>query len=150
ASREFARSAAHTLMIGQGPRYVMECIAIVGLVAVALLSASGEAGAVPSLGQLTFLGFAAYRLLPTLQQAFAAIVRIRADQPGFTSIARDLRLARAASRAVAVEPAWRAAPSVQIRLTEVTYHHDPEGPAAINNVSLQIPARAAIGLVGAN
>ena len=73
----------------------MECVAVVGLVALALLADSREDGIGPWLGQLTFLGFAAYRLLPTLQQAFVAIVRIRADRAGFAAIAADLRLARA-------------------------------------------------------
>ncbi len=150
ASREFARAAAHTLMIGQGPRYVMECIAIVGLVVVALLSANTAEGGVPSLGQLTFLGFAAYRLLPTLQQAFATIVRIRADRPGFASIEPDLRRARAASHAGQVEPTWRETPRVDIRLRDLSFQYEPERAPAVDAVSLRIPARAAIGLVGAN
>ena len=70
SSRAFARAAAHTQLIGQSPRYVMECVAVVGLVAVALLTGRREGGIGSWLGQLTFLGFAAYRLLPSLQQAF--------------------------------------------------------------------------------
>jgi HlyD family secretion protein len=151
SSRDFARAAAHTLLIGQSPRYLMECVAVMGLVAVALLAGSGEYGLGSWLGQLTFLGFAAYRLLPTLQQAFAAIVRIRADWPGFMAIAPDLRLARARKRAaVTTDSTWQESPRAEIRLKEVSFRYEPERPPAVNGVSLQIPARAAIGLVGAN
>jgi ATP-binding cassette, subfamily B, bacterial PglK len=151
SSREFARAAAHTQLVGQSPRYVMECVAVVGLVGVALLVDSRELGIGPWLGQLTFLGFAAYRLLPTLQQAFAAIVKIRADRPGFTSIAPDLRLARARQCAVfAADASWQGRPRREIRLEEVSFRYEPDRPPAVDGVSLSIPVRAAIGLVGAN
>jgi ABC-type multidrug transport system fused ATPase/permease subunit len=151
SSEQFARAAAHTQLIAQSPRYVMECVAVVGLVAAALLASSREQGIGPWLGQLTFLGFAAYRLLPTLQQAFVAIVRIRGDRPGFTAIARDLRLARARKYAVAApDSPWRGSPRSEIRLEEVSFRYEPDRPLAIDGVSLRIPVRAAIGFVGAN
>jgi HlyD family secretion protein len=151
SSEEFARAAAHTQLIAQSPRYVMECVAVVGLVAAALLASGRDQGIGPWLGQLTFLGFAAYRLLPTLQQAFVAIVRIRADRPGFTAIARDLRLARARKYAVAAtDSPWRESPRSEIRLEDVSFRYEPDRPLAIDGVSLRIPVRAAIGFVGAN
>jgi ABC-type multidrug transport system fused ATPase/permease subunit len=152
SSREFARAAAHTLLIGQSPRYVMESVAVAGLVSIALFAGSGADGIGPSLGQLTFLGFAAYRLLPILQQVFASVVRIRADRPGFTSIAADLRLARSHERyrPIATDPAWQAAPRSEIRLQGVVFRYEADRAPAVAGVSLSIPARASIGIVGAN
>ena len=95
SSHALARSAAHIEMIAKTPRHVMECVAVVGLVLLALLAGARDEGIGPWLGQLTFLGFAAYRLLPTLQQGFSSIVKIRSGRPGFASIAPDLRMARA-------------------------------------------------------
>ncbi len=151
SSRSVARAAAHTRLIAQSPRYIMECVAVIGLVAVALLAGSGDDGIGPKLGQLTFLGFAAYRLLPTLQQAFSSIVRIRADHAGFAAIAQDLRLARTRTvRAVATDSPWRQCPRSEIRLKGVSFCYEPDRPPAISGVSLRIPARAAVGFVGAN
>lgn len=151
SSQAVAQAAAHTQLLGQLPRYVMECVAVIGIVAVALLAGSGDHGLGPHLGQLTFLGFAAYRLLPTLQQTFASIVRIRGDQAGFATIVADLRQARA-RRAVAVagDAAWQQCPRREILLQEVSFRYLPERPLAVNSVSLRIPARAAVGFVGAN
>jgi HlyD family secretion protein len=129
----------------------MECAAVAGLVVVALLIGKREEGIGPALGQLTFLGFAAYRLLPTLQQSFAAIVKIRASRPGFAAIAPDLRLARARNHAVATaDSSWKACPQREIRLKEVSFRYAPDRPPAASRVSLRIPARTAVGLVGAN
>jgi ABC-type multidrug transport system fused ATPase/permease subunit len=151
SSRAFARAHAHTQLIGQSPRHVMECVAVAGLVLVALLGGSREDGIGPWLGQLTFLGFAVYRLLPTLQQAFAAIVKIRAGSAGFVSIAADLRLARARKYADrALDSSWQERPRREIQLREVSFRYEPDRPLAASNVSLRIPARAAVGFVGAN
>ena len=150
STRSVARAAARTQLIGQSPKYIMECIAVLGLVAVALLAGSDD-GIGPRLGELTFLGFAAYRLLPTLQQAFLAIVKIRANRAGFTSIAPDLRLARANERRVDTRDcSWQGAPRLEIGLNEVSFRYEPDRPLAVSGVSLRIPAGAAVGFVGAN
>jgi ATP-binding cassette, subfamily B, bacterial PglK len=151
SSQAVAQAAARTQLLGQLPRYVMECVAVIGIVAVALLAVSGDRGLGPHLGQLTFLGFAAYRLLPTLQQTFAAIVRMRSDQAGFAAIVVDLRQARARKVAVvAPAPSWQQCPRREILLQDVSFRYMPERPLAVNSVSLRIPARAAVGFVGAN
>jgi ATP-binding cassette, subfamily B, bacterial PglK len=151
SSEAAARAAAHTQLIGQLPRHLMECVAVVGLVVIALLVESRESGIGPWLGQLTFLGFAAYRLLPALQQAFAAIVKIRADRSGFMSIAPDLRLARARREECgAADTSWQGRPRREIRLKEISFRYEPGRPPAVSAVSLCIPARAAVGFVGAN
>lgn len=151
ASRALARAAAHTQLVGQNPRYVMECLALLTLVAAALLASAGDGGVGSRLGSLTFFGFAAYRLLPTLQAAFNALVKIRADRPGFGSIAADLRLARLRKQAaMQTDPAWRALPRTDIRLQGASFRYEAERPMAVNDVTLRIPACTVIGVVGAN
>ena len=151
SSQALGRAIAHTQLVGQSPRYVMECVAVFGLVPAALLTGDG-AGPVGSwLGQLTFFGFAAYRLLPTLQAAFAALVRIRADRPGFTSIAQDLRLARLRRQVgMDVGQNWQARPCSEIRLEEISFRYESHLPMVVDGVTLRIPARAAVGIVGTN
>src|ERR1700724_4933122 len=103
----------------------MECVAAVGLVGLAVLSGR-EDGVGPWLGQLTFLAFAAYRLLPNLQQVFAASVNIRAGRAGLALIAPDLRRARTASHTTTpansrADSAWQVRPQQEIRLEEVSF-----------------------------
>ena len=82
-SRRISSAGASTFTISQSPKYVLECVTVICLVAVALYVRSRVAATGPWVGQLTFVGLAAYRLLPALQQAFSAIVRIRADRTAF-------------------------------------------------------------------
>jgi ABC-type bacteriocin/lantibiotic exporter with double-glycine peptidase domain len=156
-SREFLRAAARAQLVGQSPRYLMECVAAAGLVSLALISRLRAGGVGGFLGPLTFLAFAAYRLLPTLQQAFAALVRIRAERAALGLIGADLRRARAAGRQTfAVEAApvtaavWAPRPQRDIRVNELSFRYGLDRPWALHGVSLHIPAGSTVGLVGAN
>lgn len=155
ASRDVAVATAHGQAVGQSPKHIMECVAVAGLVGLALVLSSRQDTAGSWLGQLTFVAFAAYRLMPTLQQAFAAVVKIRADRAGFALIEPDLRQARAIHSPTQEDPAlqseaWQARPRQEIRLRDVSFRYSPDRPWAIEGVSLSIPARATVGLVGAS
>jgi ABC-type bacteriocin/lantibiotic exporter with double-glycine peptidase domain len=155
ASRGFSVAAAHSQVVAQNPRHLMECVAAVGLVGLALLLGSREDGVGPWLGELTFFAFAAYRLLPILQQVFAASVNIRAARAGLAVIAPDLRRARSAFLAPAkadptLDCTWQARPRREIRLEAVSFRYAADKPWALRDVSLRIPARASIGIVGVN
>ena len=142
-------------VFGQTPRYIMECLAVAALVGIALALA-GDAGAGDWLGKLTFVAFAAYRLLPIMQQAFGAAVKIGADQAGFALIIDDLRLAQ--SRTGQASPAppaagpgeWQQCPREEIVLEELSFRYDAERAPALQGIDLRIPARAIVGLTGAN
>ena len=150
-SASLARAAANGRMIYQSPKYFMECVTVGVLVLIALIAGGREQGIGPRLGQLTFVGFAAYRLLPILQQAFASLVRIRSERAGFAAIAPDLRLARARKRpTLEVDRSWLNRPQREIRLREVAFRYEPARPAPVDGVTLQIPARSAVGIVGLN
>jgi ATP-binding cassette, subfamily B, bacterial PglK len=151
--RSFSRAARNTQAISQSPRYVLECITVSCLVGVALYLRSRTDSAAPWMAQLSFVGFAAYRLLPALQQAFSAIVKIRADRAAFAGIRADLARTQPSGwspRSAAPDPGWRGRPRREIRLCEVSFRHEPTRPPALERVSLTIPAGAIVGFVGPN
>lgn len=153
--REASESLARIQAAGQVPKHIMECAAVAALVGVALVIGSRGDGAGAWLGRLGFVAFAAYRVLPTLQQVFASAVRIRADRAGFALIAPDLRSARArASRRRAADAQSQVGclvhRSARISLRDVSFRYSPSGPWVLEHVSLEIPARAFVGLSGAN
>ena len=148
-SSAVARIIAQVQATGQSPKNIMECVAVAGLVGISLTLAQRDEGIGPWLGQLTFLAFAVYRLLPILQQVYAGVVRIRADRPGFNLIAPDLRAASAATdRGAPLERAWLERPVRDIRLNGVSFRYNAGSHYAVSDVSLRIPARSTVGLVG--
>ena len=154
-SRIISQADSRIQFFGQIPRYIMECLAVTALVGIAL-ALGGNARAGDWLGQLTFVAFAAYRLLPIMQQAFVAIVKIGSDQAGFALIAADLRLAQAgAAQSAPVQPAtarlqWQELPRADIVLEELSFRYGPDRAPALQDIGLRIPAGAIVGLVGAN
>lgn len=155
ASREATDAAVRVHTVAQVPKHVMECVAVAALVATALVVGTRSGGMGPWLGQLTFIAFAAYRLLPMLQQVFAAAVRMRADRAALARVAPDL-LAAAAAGSVAVPgdrdeaDGWRHRPRDDIRLNDVSFQYGPDRAGTLIGASLRIPARSTVGIVGAN
>jgi HlyD family secretion protein len=157
ASAGAARAAAHHHAVGQSPKPLMECAAVAVLVGVALFSTTHTEGFGSWLGQLTFVAFAGYRLLPSLQQAFASLVRIRADRCVLVSLGPDLRLGRSdppagdpERRIQSAETSFRGSPRREIRLRDVSFQYSSERAAAVDALNLVIPAGATVALVGAN
>jgi HlyD family secretion protein len=144
--------SARTQLIGQFPRYLLETVAGVSLIAAALLMSARSGGIGPWLAELTFIGFASYRLLPAVQQSYFAIVTIRANRPAFDHIAGDLAaaLATAAPQEKAGDSSWRARPARALELFDVSFRYPLAQRRAADAVSLQVPAGAAIGFIGAN
>ncbi len=151
-SRSISRAGNRTLAIAQSPKYVLECMTVLCLVGVALYLRNHASVHGSWLAQFSFVGFAAYRLLPALQQAFAAVVKLRAEGAAFAAIETALRgVPRAHDLAkVAPDPVWRGMTQPEIRLCGVTFHYTPDQPPAVADVSLLIPAGAIVGLIGAN
>jgi ABC-type multidrug transport system fused ATPase/permease subunit len=100
---------------------------------------------------LTFLGFAAYRLLPTFQQAFAAIVKIRGGLAGVATVIPHLQVARSKPLVAArADSIMTQGPRHSIELKEVSFRYSNDRKLAIDNLSMRIPARAIVGLIGSN
>lgn len=156
-TRDVAETTAHIFAVGQIPKHVMECTAVSVLVGVALLTNAQGGGMGSWLGELTFVAFAAYRLLPVLQQVFAATVRIRADRGAFDLIAPDLRRTRAVrSSAIATrvdrlpDTWWQQRPREEIRFKDVSFQYAPDRRWALDSVDLRIAVRSTVGFVGVN
>lgn len=152
-SRAISRICTSTFAISQSPKYALECVTAMCLVAVALYLRGRGAATDPWVGQLTFVGLAAYRLLPALQQAFTAIVKLRSDRAAFAGVEMDLdrtRVGRDGPPPVMLDQSWQGRPRHEIRLCEVSFRYSPELEPVLSEVSLVIPAGAIVGFMGAN
>jgi ABC-type multidrug transport system fused ATPase/permease subunit len=156
SSREVVDSIAKIHLIGQVPKHVMECIAVAALVGLALAPGAGATGRGAWLGHLTFIAFAAYRLLPTLQQIFACAVRIRADSAALAAIAPDLQRARSRKRltptreAILRDSGWNERPREHIAIKNASFAYSPAGPLALHCINMDIRSLSTVALVGVN
>jgi ATP-binding cassette subfamily B protein len=149
--RSFSRVESGTLAIATAPKNILECAIVLCLVGGALYLRSASGGVGPWLGQLSFIGLAAYRLLPALQQTFTAIVSIRSNHAVFETLANELERAPDNENTQPVsDRVWRDGPQREIRLSDVSFRYAANRPPALSSFSLRIPAGSAVGFVGAN
>lgn len=149
--RSFSRVESGTLAIATAPKNILECAIVLCLVGGALYLRSASNGVGPWLGQLSFIGLAAYRLMPALQQAFTAIVSIRSNQAVFETLADELeRVTDNAGTPPALEHPWRNGPQQEIQLRDVSFRYAANRAPALSSFSLRIPAGSVVGFVGAN
>jgi len=150
-AHRMARYTAAANVLGELPRYVLEAVAfaaMLGMVLLVMLRSGGDlAAAIPTLG--TF-AFAAMRLLPALQQIYQNLAKIRNSKPVLDSIHADYRNAL---DAVADRPAPAAAGDRlplrrALEIRDLHYGYPQAERPALAGLSMSIPARGTIGIVG--
>jgi ABC-type multidrug transport system fused ATPase/permease subunit len=145
ASARVTRSLVHTHAIGLRPRYLLECLAGVTLVTVALVFHS-QAGTT-WLPQLTFLALSAYRLLPSLQQLFSGLVTVRANREVLFRVLQSVKDEPAAAGASSAQPLPLAR---DIVFEDVSFRYGPDTPAVFEHLDLRIRAGEVVGVAGQN
>jgi len=149
-----SRTQANAQVISVSPKFILEAIAVCGLVGVSLVISRGAANLGGVLAQLTFFGLAAYRLLPSLQAVFRCIAVMRNNRPSFEKIADDIRLGRERQALEGATPRdiekWHDRPKRSIRFEQIGFRYSTDGPAVLKEIDLEIPAGSTVAFVGAS
>jgi len=148
-THSLSHSFADTQFIGQLPRYLLECAAGAGLIACAAY-VSGSSGSGVWLAQLSFIGFAGFRLLPAFQQMYHAFVIVRSNRAAIEDVAAQLALVPQVPEVARARHSSDPAFLHDIELVRVSFRYSPAAPLVLDNASLRIPAGAAIGILGAS
>jgi ATP-binding cassette, subfamily B, bacterial PglK len=148
-ARRFARAQAVEILANQMPRFAIEVLAFGGLLALMLVLLTKPGGLERFLPLLAAYAFAAYRMMPALQNCYAYAVGLRFAGPALETLHQDL--ITLAPEAGAHLPKERARPlglARRLCLEEVTYTYPGSKRPAVRNLSLEIPANSTVGLVG--
>lgn len=146
ADQPLRRAQGNNLFISQSPRYAMEAL---GMLLIATLAytlaqqADGVAKAIPILGALA-LG--AQRLLPVLQQAYAAWINIKGGQ---ASLQDTLALLDQPLPDYADFPLAEPLPFQQhIALNNLSFRYSSETPWVLKNLNLTFSKGGRVGFIG--
>ena len=133
--------------IGQSPRFGMEALGMLLISVLAYIlaqQADGIAKAIPILGALA-LG--AQRLLPVMQQSYAAWTSIQGIQ---ISLQDTLDLLDQPLPDYADQPAAKPLPfQQQIKLNQLSFRYSPQTAWVLRNLDLNIAKGSRIGIIGA-
>jgi ABC-type multidrug transport system fused ATPase/permease subunit len=151
-SRQSARANTYRSVIAESPRYLLQGLAFGGMllmILVLLFTGDGRslAGVLPLLAVYAFAGL---RLLPAMQQIYSEITMIRFNRPALDSLHEDMKEVEASRQdlppeAARVEPVRLAE---RLELVDAHYSYPLAERPALRGLSLSIPARATVGIVG--
>jgi len=152
SGKVFARAQGTNIAISQVPRYFVELIAfgaMISLVLVLIKLHSGNLGEV--LPILAVYALAAFKLLPALQQIYASVSTIKGNVAAFEAVKKDLE------RSFENQKSFNETPSPisislhkSIVLQQIEFSYPGKEIAAVDGVSMSIPANSVIGLVGSS
>jgi len=140
------RASGDNVFIGGSPRFIMEGIgmALIALLAYAMTHQHGGINsAIPVLGALA-LG--AQRLLPAMQQSYAAFSSIKGAKSSLNDV---LKLLEQPLPDYADQPLPAPIPfKKEIRLQNLSFRYTKESPWVLENINLNLPKGERIGFIG--
>lgn len=147
SARRLARASALDKAFSDLPRFALEALtfaAMMGLVLLLLLRNDGNlAATIPLLG---ITAFATLRLLPALQQIYFSFASLRTGRAVLDHIHADYTAARAVR--VASPGALPLPFDRMLEFDAVAFSYPAAARPALNGMSLTIPARSTVGIVG--
>lgn len=147
----YAESSASSQVIGELPRFLLEAVAFGGLVmmilALLVLQDGRLADILPILG---VFGFAVLKIFPAVQQIYHSLTQIRFTAPTLAKLHGDLttgQLPPAPADFLAAGP-----PPIpltdRLELRDVHFAYPGGGVPTLRGLTLTIPARSSVGIVG--
>jgi ATP-binding cassette, subfamily B, bacterial PglK len=152
-SRRYGRAKGINKALAQVPRYAMELVAfgaVIFLVLYLLRAHQGNLGTI--LPILSVYALAGLKLLPAFQMIYSNISTIRGNMAGFENLREDLYASRYTedSDSQPSDQAGKLVLKEKIELCDVVFRYPNKARPALDTVSLTMPARSVIGLVGSS
>jgi ATP-binding cassette, subfamily B, bacterial PglK len=147
-SFRFARHQATSAILSQIPRFALEILAFGGILMLALFLFRTHGDFSKVLPLLAVYAFAGYRLLPSLQQVYTHLSKLRFGLPALDMLYQDIQQFKDNSKALNQEDHPPLVPEKSITLKDITFTYPGAHAPALKNLNLDIPARTTVGIVG--
>ena len=142
-AKKFANNQATAQIIGQLPRYIFEAIAFGGLLLIILYLMRRSDNFISTLPILSLYVFAGYCLMPALQQLYKSLASLRYAEPVINSLSKDA-MVKPDINIIKDKLDFKKC----ISLKNITYCYPKSSKNNLNDISIKIPAKSTIGLVG--
>jgi len=140
------RALGNNIFIGGSPRFVMETIGMVLIGGLAYWLSSQEGGVASALPILGALAFGAQRMLPALQQSYAAWASIAGNQEALVDTINLLKQPIAEELLNDVMETLAFEKSIQLR--DVSFRYGDNYPMVLERLNLEIRKGSRVGFVG--
>ena len=142
----YAKTLASSQIISQLPRFFIEAIAFGGIIilVLALLKTNNELAL--ALPIIVLYVFAGYKLMPALQSIYHSYANLRFSNPGLQKLHKDITSLK--SKKIENNNSGLISLKQNIELKNIYFTYPNAIQPALNNISMTIPAKSIVGLVG--
>jgi ABC-type bacteriocin/lantibiotic exporter with double-glycine peptidase domain len=146
-SSDLARYLTLANTAQQMPRFVLELIAMGGMIVVILTLLATSDGPLTSVfPAMALYGFAALRLLPVVHELYQSIMSIRFSRAKVDMLCEDMQSSEG-ERDLSI-PTTRIRLETSIEIDGIIFRYPDAKVTALQDVSLSIPAKASVAFVG--
>jgi ABC-type multidrug transport system fused ATPase/permease subunit len=146
SSRALADCQATGSIVPMLPRYVLEVVAFGSVIALVVVLFGSDRSFSAIVPEMTIFVVAGYRLMPALQAVFNGLAQVRYHQAALERVTHDL--AGAPQPAPHAPGAAKLPLQQEIALNGVSFTYPAAGQPSLIDITLTIPARSTVALVG--
>lgn len=143
----YARSLAFAKVIAHIPRNILEAIAFGGILLIILFLLSQSGNFSDILPIISLYVFAGYRLLPAMQQFYAASTQLTFIGPAVDRLYKDLKNISIPTIKNLNENTI-ISPKHTIKLNSIFYNYPDSSKTALKDISINIPVKSTVGIIG--
>lgn len=148
-SLRFALSRAAISAVGQLPQYALQAIAFGTILLIVAYQVWVRGDLTQALPFIALYALAGARLMPALSGVYQSLTALSYSRPALDALHTDLMEERAyRTSSDSVEGRTALGLHTRLDLTNITYAYPTASADALRGVTLTIPARSAIGIVG--
>ncbi len=146
SAKKFAKTNTSIQIISIIPKYILETLTFGFLILFIIISILNGLNLNQTLPKLTLFAFAALRIVPSVQQIFAALSKIHFSQNGLNIILNQLNNLKDFKIPEKENKNLEILKSINIRNLNFTY--PKSNKSSLNDINISIPLGSKIGLVG--
>ena len=146
-SKIYANHQATAMVVSQLPKFAIEGLAFGGMLGVTLYLMIGDKGIADVLPIITAYVFAAYRLMPAMQQIYSGISLISYSSPSITALHESL-YEKVHKNNIEYNEESKATLNKEIEFKDISFKYESAEKNSIQNINLKINKGSKVGLVG--
>lgn len=145
STKIYARTNVLSQAIAILPRYIFEAVAFGGILLILLYTKAQTGDFINSLPIISLYAFAGYRLMPAFQQIYSALTQLAFISPSIDKLNNDLKKLNVHEKN---QDQVAIAFNKEIKLNKICYNYPNTSRTSLNYVSLTIPSRSTVGIIG--
>jgi ABC-type multidrug transport system fused ATPase/permease subunit len=145
-AQTFARNQTAALIISQLPRFFLEALAFGGIILMLLYLIIKKDGFNNALPLISLYVFAGYRLLPAMQQIYHSLINLTFVGPSLERLCNDIIIFRKPLDANLSQDIFLFNKSIVLK--KICYNYPNQTRTALKDISIEIPYKAKVALVG--